>query len=163
MRLVAAHADWWNVHTHIVDKLVEMRPFAGDARCSLQVQVAYVAPSASRDEIEQTARRRFGPTPVVGTAAELVDYFGALQARGIERVYAWFCDFAPPETLSAFGDSSSGSSAGDARPPQRRSSVFWTCWKVGPSSTSSRTPPSFAERAGDRAAVTRRCRADPHW
>ena len=26
MRLVAAHADWWNVHTGIVDKLDEMRP-----------------------------------------------------------------------------------------------------------------------------------------
>ena len=26
MRLVAEHADWWNVHTHIVDKLDEMRP-----------------------------------------------------------------------------------------------------------------------------------------
>jgi alkanesulfonate monooxygenase SsuD/methylene tetrahydromethanopterin reductase-like flavin-dependent oxidoreductase (luciferase family) len=104
MRLVAAHADWWNVHTGIVDKLDEMRPYSGDARCSLQVQVAYVPPSGSRDEIEQTARRRFGPTPVVGTAAELVDYFGALRARGIERVYAWFCDFAQPDTLSAFGD-----------------------------------------------------------
>ena len=104
MRLVAGHADWWNVHAAILDKLDEMRPFSGDARCSLQVQIAYVPPSASRQEIEQTARRRFGPTPVVGTAAELVDYFGALRARGIERVYAWFCDFAPPETLSAFGD-----------------------------------------------------------
>ena len=29
MRLVAAHADWWNVHTGIVDKLDEMRPFSG--------------------------------------------------------------------------------------------------------------------------------------
>jgi hypothetical protein len=23
--------------------------------------------------------------------------------RGVERVYTWFCDFAPPETLAAFG------------------------------------------------------------
>ena len=29
MRLVAEHADWWNVHTHIVDKLDEMRPLRG--------------------------------------------------------------------------------------------------------------------------------------
>src|SRR5580692_9729499 len=36
MKLVAEHADWWNVHTHIVDKLDEMRPSAGNARCSLQ-------------------------------------------------------------------------------------------------------------------------------
>jgi hypothetical protein len=104
MRLVAEHADWWNVHTHIVDKLDEMRPLAGDARCSLQAQVAVVAPSGPRDEIEATARRRFGRTPVVGTAAELVDYFGSLQERGVERVYAWFCDFAAPDTLAAFGE-----------------------------------------------------------
>jgi hypothetical protein len=104
MRLVAEHADWWNVHTHIVDKLDEMRPLAGEARCSLQVQVAYVAPSGPRDEIEATARRRFGATPIVGTAPELVDYFGSLQERGVERVYAWFCDFAAPDTLAAFGE-----------------------------------------------------------
>jgi alkanesulfonate monooxygenase SsuD/methylene tetrahydromethanopterin reductase-like flavin-dependent oxidoreductase (luciferase family) len=104
MRLVAAHADWWNVHTGIVDRLDEMRPFSGTARCSLQVQVAFVPLSSSREGIEQTARRRFGSTPVVGTPPELVDYFGALHARGVERVYVWFCDFAPPDTLSAFGD-----------------------------------------------------------
>src|SRR5580700_8394047 len=67
MRLVAAHADWWNVHTGIVDKLDEMRPFSGTARCSLQVQVAFVPPSADRVDIERTAHRRFGPTPIVGT------------------------------------------------------------------------------------------------
>jgi alkanesulfonate monooxygenase SsuD/methylene tetrahydromethanopterin reductase-like flavin-dependent oxidoreductase (luciferase family) len=104
MQLVAAHADWWNVHTHIVDKLDDMRPLAGKARCSLQVQVAFVPPSGPRNEIEATAQRRFGSTPKVGTAPELVDYFGSLQERGVERVYAWFCDFAAPETLAAFGE-----------------------------------------------------------
>jgi alkanesulfonate monooxygenase SsuD/methylene tetrahydromethanopterin reductase-like flavin-dependent oxidoreductase (luciferase family) len=104
MKLVAAHADWWNVHTHIADQLDEMRPFSGNARCSLQVQVAFVPPETPREEIEATARRRFGLTPIVGSAAELVDYFGSLYGRGIERVYVWFCDFAAPETLSAFGD-----------------------------------------------------------
>ena len=104
MRLVAAHADWWNVHTGIVDRLDEMLPFSGAARCSLQVQVAFVPPSGSREEIEATARRRFGPGPVVGTGPELVEYFGSLQDRGIERAYVWFCDFAPPDTLAAFGD-----------------------------------------------------------
>jgi alkanesulfonate monooxygenase SsuD/methylene tetrahydromethanopterin reductase-like flavin-dependent oxidoreductase (luciferase family) len=103
MQLVAAYADWWNVHTHIVDKLDEMRPLAGNARCSLQAQVAFVPPSGPRDEIEAAARRRFGKTPIVGTAPELVDYFGSLQAQGVERVYVWFCDFAAPETLAAFG------------------------------------------------------------
>ncbi len=104
MKLVAEHADWWNVHTHIVDKLDEMRPFAGKARCSLQAQVAFVPAGGARDEIEATARRRFGSTPIVGTAPELVDYFGSLQERGVERVYAWFCDFAAPDTLAAFGE-----------------------------------------------------------
>jgi alkanesulfonate monooxygenase SsuD/methylene tetrahydromethanopterin reductase-like flavin-dependent oxidoreductase (luciferase family) len=104
MRLVAEHADWWNVHTHIVDKLDEMRPFAGKARCSLQAQVAFVPAGGDRGEIEATARRRFGSTPVVGSAPELVDHFGSLQERGVERVYAWFCDFAAPESLAAFGE-----------------------------------------------------------
>ena len=40
---------------------------------------------------------------VTGDAAELVDHFGALADRGIERTYVWFADFAPPETLAAFG------------------------------------------------------------
>jgi alkanesulfonate monooxygenase SsuD/methylene tetrahydromethanopterin reductase-like flavin-dependent oxidoreductase (luciferase family) len=104
MRLVAAHADWWNMHTHIADRLDEMRPFSGNARASLQIQVAFVPTASARDEVEGTARRRFGKYPVVGTASELVDYFGSLQERGIERVYAWFCDFAPPDTLAAFGE-----------------------------------------------------------
>jgi alkanesulfonate monooxygenase SsuD/methylene tetrahydromethanopterin reductase-like flavin-dependent oxidoreductase (luciferase family) len=104
MKLVAEHADWWNVHTGIVDRLDDMRPFSGTARCSLQVQVAFVPPGGDRDEIARVARRRFGPTPIVGTGPELVDYFGSLSERGVERVYAWFCDFGPPETLLAFGD-----------------------------------------------------------
>ena len=27
----------------------------------------------------------------------------SVQQIGVERVYAWFCDFAPPDTLAAFG------------------------------------------------------------
>ncbi len=51
------------------------------------------------------ARRRFGyARPTIGTAAELVDHYGRLADRGVERVYTWFCDFAPPETLHAFGE-----------------------------------------------------------
>ncbi len=114
MQLVAAHADWWNMHTHIADRLDAMRPFAGGARPSLQVQVGFVPDASAREEIETTARRRFGRFPVVGTGPELVDYFGSLQERGIERVYAWFCDFAPPETLAAFGDAVIGQLAAPA-------------------------------------------------
>ncbi len=105
MRLVARFADWWTVHIGIVDKLEEMRPYSGDARCSVQVQVAFVPPSGSREAIAQAAHRRFGRRiPIVGTADELVDSFGSLSERGVERVYVWFCDFAPPETLAAFGE-----------------------------------------------------------
>jgi len=104
MELVTAHADWWNVHIGIIDKLDEMRPLSGNAKCSLQVQLAFVRPGNLREEVAQTARRRFGEAPVVGTAPELVDYFGALVERGVARVYAWFCDFAPPDTLLEFGE-----------------------------------------------------------
>jgi alkanesulfonate monooxygenase SsuD/methylene tetrahydromethanopterin reductase-like flavin-dependent oxidoreductase (luciferase family) len=104
MELVAAHADWWNVHIGIVDKLDDMRGLAGTARCSLQLQVAVVPSEERRAEVTQVAQRRFGPTPVIGTVPELVDHFGALVERGVERVYLWFCDFGPPETLLAFGE-----------------------------------------------------------
>ena len=104
MELVATHADWWNLHTQILDRLDEMRPLAGAAHCSMQVQVAFVPAEHQREEIEATARRRFGDGPVVGTAPELAEFFQTLADRGVERVYVWFCDFAPPETLMAFGE-----------------------------------------------------------
>jgi alkanesulfonate monooxygenase SsuD/methylene tetrahydromethanopterin reductase-like flavin-dependent oxidoreductase (luciferase family) len=104
MELVAAHADWWNVHIGILDRLDEMRPRAGKARLSLQVQVALVPSEDRRQEIAETARRRFGDRPIVGSAPQLAEYFAALVERGVERAYVWFCDFAPPETLAAFGD-----------------------------------------------------------
>ena len=104
MELVATHADWWNVHIGILDRLDEMRPFSGKARCSVQLQVALVPSEGQRTEIADLALRRFGPTPVVGTTPELIDHFGSLVERRVERVYVWFCDFAPPETLTAFGE-----------------------------------------------------------
>jgi hypothetical protein len=88
----------------ILDRFDEMRPRAGAARCSLQAQVAFVGAGASRQEVDELARRRFWGTHVLGTAPELVDYFGGLADKGVERVYAWFTDFAPAETLSAFGE-----------------------------------------------------------
>jgi alkanesulfonate monooxygenase SsuD/methylene tetrahydromethanopterin reductase-like flavin-dependent oxidoreductase (luciferase family) len=104
MKLVSEYADWWNVHVGILDRLEEMRPFAGSARVSLQVQVAFVHSEADRADVSETARRRFGRLgPVVGTAPELVDYFGQLAESGVERIYAWFCDFAQLQTIEAFG------------------------------------------------------------
>jgi alkanesulfonate monooxygenase SsuD/methylene tetrahydromethanopterin reductase-like flavin-dependent oxidoreductase (luciferase family) len=104
MELVASYADWWNVHVSILDRFDEMRPRAGHARCSLQAQVAFVGAGASRQEVDDLARRRFWGSHVLGTAPELLEYFGGLADKGVERVYAWFTDFAPPETLSAFGE-----------------------------------------------------------
>jgi alkanesulfonate monooxygenase SsuD/methylene tetrahydromethanopterin reductase-like flavin-dependent oxidoreductase (luciferase family) len=105
MELVASYADWWNVHVAILDRFEEMRPLAGAARCSLQVQVAFVREGDDREGVEQTARRRFGDRIVPGTAAELVDYFGSLAERDVERAYVWFTDFAPPDSVEEFGAS----------------------------------------------------------
>jgi alkanesulfonate monooxygenase SsuD/methylene tetrahydromethanopterin reductase-like flavin-dependent oxidoreductase (luciferase family) len=104
MELVAEFADWWNIHVSILDRFDDMRPQAGAARCSLQSQVAFVGAGAARQEVDDLARRRFWGVHVLGTAPELVDHFGALADKGVERVYAWFTDFAPPETVAAFGE-----------------------------------------------------------
>jgi alkanesulfonate monooxygenase SsuD/methylene tetrahydromethanopterin reductase-like flavin-dependent oxidoreductase (luciferase family) len=104
MKLVAKYADWWNVHIGILDRLDDMRSSAGDARVSIQQQIAFVHSEADRAEVAETTARRFGQGPVVATAPELVDHFAGLAERGVERVYAWFCDFAQDHTLSAFGE-----------------------------------------------------------
>ena len=109
LALVREHADWWNVPIQSLDVLDERREQAGDARVSVQAMVALVPSEADRAAVTETVARRFGgsamgDTMVVGTPDELVAHFGGLRARGIERVYAWFADFAPPETLARFGD-----------------------------------------------------------
>jgi hypothetical protein len=82
-----------------------MRPLAGRARPSMQVQVAFVAPGADRGTVEEVSTRRFGwGRALLGSPDELVDTFGALAGRGVERLYVWFTDFAPTETLAAFGE-----------------------------------------------------------
>jgi alkanesulfonate monooxygenase SsuD/methylene tetrahydromethanopterin reductase-like flavin-dependent oxidoreductase (luciferase family) len=104
MGLVAAHADWWNVPIHQLERLDEMRGSAGDARVSVQQMFAFVPEGVDRAEIEEPARRRFGyQSLVVGGRDELVDHFSAMRERGVERFYVWFADFAPPSTLEAFG------------------------------------------------------------
>jgi hypothetical protein len=67
--------------------------------------VALVGRGGDREAITALATRRFGYSrPVIGTGAELMDHYGRLAEQGIERVYTWFCDFAPPETLAEFGE-----------------------------------------------------------
>lgn len=105
LELVATHADWWNLHTGIIDKLDEMRPRAGTARVSIQQMVGFVPAADERATVQELAERRFGRRGVVvGDANELVDHFGRLGEQGVERVYTWFTDFARPETLAAFGE-----------------------------------------------------------
>jgi alkanesulfonate monooxygenase SsuD/methylene tetrahydromethanopterin reductase-like flavin-dependent oxidoreductase (luciferase family) len=105
LALVRDHADWWNVHVGDLHRLQELRPHAGDARVSIQQMVAFVADGADRASVEEQATRRFGyARPLLGTASEVVDRYGELEDQGVERVYAWFCDFAPPETLLEFGE-----------------------------------------------------------
>jgi alkanesulfonate monooxygenase SsuD/methylene tetrahydromethanopterin reductase-like flavin-dependent oxidoreductase (luciferase family) len=108
LALVRRHADWWNLQLNHLDRLDELRPQVGDARVSTQNMVAFVPDEGARAEVDALAQRRFGmmgPGLVVGNAAELVDNFGELHRRGVDRFYIWFADFAPPETLAAFGDS----------------------------------------------------------
>ncbi len=105
LALVREFADWWNVHVGMLDRVDELRSQVGDARVSIQEMVALVPRGADRDAIATLAERRFGfSKPVIGSGAELVEHYGRLAEQGIERVYTWFCDFAPPETLAAFGE-----------------------------------------------------------
>jgi alkanesulfonate monooxygenase SsuD/methylene tetrahydromethanopterin reductase-like flavin-dependent oxidoreductase (luciferase family) len=104
LALVREFADWWNVQVTQLHRLEQAREQVGGARVSVQQMVAYVGDEASRAAVTETATRRFGAMqPVIGTGAELADHFARLGDRGVERVYAWFCDFAPPDTLAAFG------------------------------------------------------------
>ena len=104
LALVRDYADWWNVHTGVLDRVAELQPQVGDARVSIQQMVAYIPDEAQRAAVTEPALRRFGQSrPVVGTGPELVEHFAAMAAQGVERVYAWFCDFAPPDTLAGFG------------------------------------------------------------
>ena len=105
LTLVRDFADWWNVHIGQIDRIDELRPQVGDARVSIQQMVALVPRGGDRDAITALAERRFGfSRPVIGSGPELVEHYGRLSEQGIERVYTWFCDFAPPDTLAAFGD-----------------------------------------------------------
>ena len=73
---------------------------------STQQLVAFIPNESARAEITATAQKRFGSFgsgPVIGTGNEIVDFYASTAAQGVERFYVWFTDFAPPETLAAFG------------------------------------------------------------
>jgi alkanesulfonate monooxygenase SsuD/methylene tetrahydromethanopterin reductase-like flavin-dependent oxidoreductase (luciferase family) len=106
MSLVAEYADWWNLPLTDLSRFDGLRESAGSARVSVQQMVALVTDESRRAEITAAATRRFatfGDGLVIGSGTELVEHFGRLESRGIERVYVWFADFAPAATLAAFG------------------------------------------------------------
>jgi len=109
LALVRDYADWCNIDVrHLArlegDELPKLREQIGDARLSMQQVLAFVPRGGDREAIAGDARRRFGSGARVGDAAELRDHFAGLAERGMERVYAWFSDFAKPDTLAEFGE-----------------------------------------------------------
>lgn len=104
LALVREYADWWNLPVNQLDLLDQRRELAGDARVSIQQLVALVPDESARADITAKATRRFGGygSLVIGTVDELRAHFAALEARGVERVYTWFTDFAPVETIARF-------------------------------------------------------------
>ncbi|MBX6388223.1 MAG: LLM class flavin-dependent oxidoreductase [Frankia sp.] len=112
LALVAEYADWWNIQIGRLDELEKLRPRVGSAKVSVQQLVTFLPRAASAEEREQiiaAAQRRFGAMGadgglVAGTAAELTEHFRGLAARGVERCYAWFTDFAQPGTLAEFAE-----------------------------------------------------------
>ncbi|ORA35042.1 LLM class flavin-dependent oxidoreductase [Mycobacterium aquaticum] len=107
MELVRAHADWWNIPSHQLDRLPALLPTVGSARASLQQMVGFAGRGADRQAITERSTRLFGHLGsglVCGDASELTDHFAGLAAQGIERFYVWFSDFAAPQTLSEFAE-----------------------------------------------------------
>lgn len=105
LALVRDFADWWNVHVGKLHLVEQLRDQVGEARVSIQQMIAFVPEGADRDAVAEVAHRRFPYSdPVLGTAEELVDHFRGLEAQGVERVYTWFCDFAPPDVLTELGE-----------------------------------------------------------
>src|SRR5262249_47323536 len=106
LELVAAHADVWNLPAHELTRLDELRPKAGTAKVSVQQLIALVPSEAARADVTDAAVRRFSwmcAGLVIGDPDEITAHFADLHDRGVERVYAWFADFAVPETLQLFG------------------------------------------------------------
>lgn len=106
MALVAEYADVWNCPIYALDRFEELRQRAGDAIPSIQEMIGFVGPGADRNAVNEVNQKRFGYLGdglISGNGAELVEHFGGRTQMGIERFYTWFCDFAAPESLEAFG------------------------------------------------------------
>jgi alkanesulfonate monooxygenase SsuD/methylene tetrahydromethanopterin reductase-like flavin-dependent oxidoreductase (luciferase family) len=107
MELVRKYGDWWNIPSHQLERLDDLLPTVGSARPSMQQMVGFVGRDADRTAIIEVSTKRFGHLGsglVCGESAELVQHFGALADKGIERFYVWFADFAAPQTLAEFAE-----------------------------------------------------------
>ncbi|GFG71334.1 LLM class flavin-dependent oxidoreductase [Mycolicibacter senuensis] len=110
LKLVAQHADWWNLPATHVDELPNLVGKIGTARASVQQMVGFVGDgvdAADGAAVISKARRRFsalGPGLVCGRADELTAYFAGLRDQGAQRFYVWFSDFAAPQTIAEFGE-----------------------------------------------------------
>ncbi|CRZ14715.1 LLM class flavin-dependent oxidoreductase [Mycolicibacterium neworleansense] len=107
MELVRAHADWWNIPSHQLDRLPALLPTVGSARVSLQQMVGFVGRGSDRAVVTERSARLFGHLGdglVCGDAGELTAHFAGLSAQGVERFYVWFADFAAPQTISEFAE-----------------------------------------------------------
>lgn len=104
MPLVRDFAHWWNCTSYAVDRLDELRPLAGDARISIQHPVGLAPDGASRDEVAEITRRRFGAWGglVTGTAPEVADALAHEVERGVEGFVLQLHDFGTPETVERF-------------------------------------------------------------
>jgi alkanesulfonate monooxygenase SsuD/methylene tetrahydromethanopterin reductase-like flavin-dependent oxidoreductase (luciferase family) len=72
LKLVRAHADWWNVPVHQLDQRSRVQDQVGGARVSVQSMVALVPSDDDRENVTAVVERRFGatgirPNLVIGT------------------------------------------------------------------------------------------------
>lgn len=105
MPLVRAHADWWNCPSYGIDDLDALRPLVGAARISTQHPITLGRDAAHVADLALAARRRFadwGGT-IEGTSSQVAEALAREAARGVERFYLMFTDFAAVDTLERFG------------------------------------------------------------
>ena len=105
--LVRRHADWWNLPATYVERLPEFLPKIGSAKASVQQMTGFIRRGDDAAAVTEKAQRRFGhfgPGLVCGDAGALANYFHTLEAQGAQRIYVWFADFAPPDTIAEFGE-----------------------------------------------------------
>ncbi|MFI0350076.1 LLM class flavin-dependent oxidoreductase [Actinomadura sp. 9N407] len=106
MPLVADRADWWNCPSSATGRLARLRPLAGSARISVQHPIGLASSSATRDEVVETAHRRFGAWGgvIAGTPDEVAAALSREREAGAELFVCQFHDFGTPETIRLFAE-----------------------------------------------------------